>query len=118
MFCTACGNETREVDHYCPRCGERTAAGEEARRQGRTGYYAPRRLTRLMYDKSVAGVCSGIARYLDIDVTLVRIAVIAGIILSGGLGLLVYIAAWIIMPKDYGHQPPVAAEPAHSKTGV
>jgi phage shock protein PspC (stress-responsive transcriptional regulator) len=109
MFCTACGNEIREIDNHCPGCGERTARGEEARRQGQTGYYAPRRLTRLMYDKSVAGVCAGIAKYLDVDVTLVRIAVIAGIILSGGLGLLVYLGAWIIMPKDYGHQAPTAA---------
>jgi phage shock protein PspC (stress-responsive transcriptional regulator) len=70
-----------------------------------------------MYDKSVAGVCAGLAKYLDIDVTLVRIAAIAGIILSGGLGLLVYLAAWIIMPKDYGHQPPLAAESARPANG-
>jgi phage shock protein PspC (stress-responsive transcriptional regulator) len=33
-------------------------------------------------------------------VTLVRLLVVAGTLCSGGLGLLAYIAAWIIMPRD------------------
>jgi phage shock protein PspC (stress-responsive transcriptional regulator) len=51
-------------------------------------------------EKRIAGVCSGLARYFEVDVTLVRLLVVAGTLCSGGLGLLAYIAAWIIMPRD------------------
>jgi phage shock protein PspC (stress-responsive transcriptional regulator) len=51
-------------------------------------------------EKRIGGVCSGLARYFEVDVTLVRLLVVAGSLCSGGLGLLAYIAAWIIMPRD------------------
>ena len=42
------------------------------------------------------GVCSGIANYTGLDVTLIRIALVAGIIIGGGALIPVYfIAAWI-----------------------
>jgi phage shock protein PspC (stress-responsive transcriptional regulator) len=65
----------------------------------------------LSYDKSIAGVCSGLAKYMDLDVTLVRVLMITGTIFSGGLLILGYIAAWILMPVDYGIRMP-AAHPA------
>jgi phage shock protein PspC (stress-responsive transcriptional regulator) len=45
-------------------------------------------------------VCAGLARYFEVDVTLVRLLVVAGTLCSGGLGLLAYIAGWIIMPRE------------------
>jgi phage shock protein C len=51
-------------------------------------------------DKRIAGVCAGLARYFEVDVTLVRLLVVAATLCSGGLGLLAYIAAWIIMPRE------------------
>ena len=65
-----------------------------------------------MWDKKIAGVCSGFAQYLDVDVTLVRLAVVAGTLFSGGIGLLAYIAAWIIMPSDRYVRPFAAVGPA------
>ena len=57
-----------------------------------------KRLTR-SNNKMIAGVCSGFAEYYNIDPTLVRV-IFAGItILSMGTGLLVYLAAWMLMPK-------------------
>jgi phage shock protein C len=51
-----------------------------------------------MNDRMIAGVCAGFARYLGVDVTLVRIL---WVVLSfSGVGLIGYIVAWIIMPKD------------------
>jgi len=82
------------------------------------GYYAPRRLFRLTYDKSIPGVCAGFAKYLDLDVTLVRVVVLAVTVFTGCLpGLLAYLAAMIVMPKDDGMRrqapdpamPPMAA---------
>src|SRR6266853_5883028 len=80
--------------------------GSEARRQNTSGYGAPRRLYRLTSDKKIAGVCTGLVQYLDVDATLVGLVVAAGTIFSGGLGLLAYIIAWITMPGD-SRVPPV-----------
>jgi phage shock protein PspC (stress-responsive transcriptional regulator) len=67
-----------------------------------------------MWDKKIAGVCSGFAQYLDVDVTLVRLTVVAGTLFSGGIGLLAYIAAWIIMPSDRYVRPLSAAAAPHT----
>ena len=102
MFCTKCGVELQENDLFCSKCGKPT----------RPGYAAAERasaiLSRPMDRKKLGGVCAGFARYFDMDVTLMRILWLAGVILSGGLVLLVYIAAWILMPKDY---PAPAGQP-------
>jgi phage shock protein C len=93
MYCTECGLEIRDDDRFCSRCGRRTEAGE-----------APNPARRLMLDKrnkKIAGVCAGFARYLDADVTLVRVVCL---ILAFGLGVgfIAYPAAWIVMPSDHG----------------
>ena len=100
MYCTNCGTQTGDADKFCRECGHETKVGRTANRQTASGYGPPRRLYRVTYDKRIAGVCSGLARYFEVDVTLVRLLVVAGTLCSGGLGLLAYIAAWIIMPKD------------------
>lgn len=50
-------------------------------------------------DKKLCGVCGGIAEYFDLDPTLVRLGWVIFCAL-GGSGLLAYIIAAIIMPKD------------------
>lgn len=57
-----------------------------------------RRLTLSSSDKKIAGVCGGIAEYFSIDPTLVRVIAVVLAFFGGG-GILVYLAAWIIMPK-------------------
>jgi phage shock protein PspC (stress-responsive transcriptional regulator) len=47
----------------------------------------------------VAGVCSGLGRYLNIDPTIVRLIFVL-MFLLGGHGLLVYIILWIVMPSE------------------
>jgi phage shock protein C len=62
----------------------------------------------------LAGVCAGLAEYLNVDVTLVRLAFIL-ITLAGGAGLLAYIVAAIVMPDQGqvgGYRPPNSREPA------
>ncbi|MDO4617536.1 MAG: PspC domain-containing protein [Lachnospiraceae bacterium] len=49
-------------------------------------------------DRKIAGVCSGIAEYFDIDPTIVRLVWLL-FVLGGGSGILVYIIAAIIMPE-------------------
>jgi len=47
----------------------------------------------------VAGVCGGIAEYFAIDSTLVRLLAVL-VVLLGGAGVVAYIIAWIIIPKN------------------
>lgn len=58
-----------------------------------------RRLTRSVQNKTIAGVCGGLAEYLDVDVTLIRVAFIIGIF-TNGIGLLAYIIMWIATPTQ------------------
>lgn len=50
-------------------------------------------------DKKVAGVCGGIAEYLNIDSTLIRLAWVL-FCLAGGSGIVIYIVAALIMPNE------------------
>ena len=105
MYCTSCGTQLQDTANYCSDCGRQTARSAAAGPQG-----APRRLYRLAYDKKLGGVCAGLAKYLDVDVTLIRIAAVAAFFCSGGLVFLAYIVAIFIMPVDYGFPAPVATE--------
>jgi phage shock protein C len=58
-----------------------------------------KRLTRRSNDRMVAGVCSGVADYLGLDVTLVRLLTVVAAIFSVGAVAVAYIAAWILMPE-------------------
>jgi len=60
--------------------------------------YAEKKLYRDMDDRVVAGVCSGIAHFLNTDAKWIRVAVLLMAFL-GGFGFLVYAILWIIMPK-------------------
>lgn len=50
-------------------------------------------------DKVIGGVCGGIANYLNIDVTLVRILALISIFL-GSLGFWAYMIFWIVAPEE------------------
>ena len=47
----------------------------------------------------IAGVCGGIAEYFDVDSTLVRLLTVL-VVLLGGAGVIAYIIAWIVIPKN------------------
>jgi phage shock protein PspC (stress-responsive transcriptional regulator) len=67
-----------------------------------------RQLRRSADGKMLAGVASGIARYFGADVTLVRV-IIAALTLLNGVGVALYIAAWLLIPEDGSDQPVAAA---------
>jgi phage shock protein C len=58
----------------------------------------PQRLHRSATDRVVAGVCGGIAEYLSIDPSLVRIAFVVATL--WGVGLLIYVVLAIILPVE------------------
>jgi phage shock protein PspC (stress-responsive transcriptional regulator) len=57
------------------------------------------RLRRSVTDRHVAGVAGGIARHLDVDPIIIRVALVVATFF-GGAGLLLYVAAWILVPEE------------------
>ncbi len=55
-------------------------------------------------DRKIAGVCGGIAEYLEIDPTLVRL-IWALVVFAGGSGVLLYIIASVIMEDAPDYVP-------------
>ena len=99
MFCPQCGREAANGANYCSHCG--------------TSICPPpprpvKKLYRSRTDRKVAGVCAGIADYLDIDPTLVRLIWVATVLFAGG-GILGYLIAWIVLPEE----PLFVPAPAH-----
>jgi len=65
----------------------------------------PRReLYRLPQQGKVAGVCAGVADYFGFETWLVRIVFISGVLLSGAMFVVAYIAAWFILDVKPGHE--------------
>ncbi len=60
---------------------------------------AVKRLSRTSGDKVIGGVCGGVAKFTNIDPTLLRIATLL-LVLFGGLSLWIYIILWIFLPLD------------------
>jgi len=58
-----------------------------------------KKLYRSRKDYMIGGVCGGIAEYFDVDSTLVRLLAVL-VVLLGGAGVIAYIIAWIIVPKN------------------
>jgi phage shock protein C len=64
-------------------------------------------LVRTRDGRMLAGVCAGLADYLGLDVTLVRVLWAVVSVITGGAGALAYLVAWIIIP-DQGQKSPLA----------
>jgi phage shock protein C len=58
-----------------------------------------RKLYRSNSDKMIAGVCAGLADYVNIDPTVMRLIFVI-LFLLGGNGLLLYVILWILMPEQ------------------
>jgi phage shock protein C len=63
----------------------------------------PRQLSRPVSDRMLAGVAAGIASYLDVDVTIVRI-LFAVLAVMGGAGVPIYLAGWLLIPEEGAEQ--------------
>jgi phage shock protein C len=59
-----------------------------------------KRLFRNEHEKVVAGVSSGVAEYMEVDVTIIRLLFVLSTIFLVGTGILVYIIMWIVVPVN------------------
>ena len=102
MHCINCGSELSAGFRFCPQCGSpvpgQAPAAEVARPAGR--------VMRSRTDRKVAGVCAGLGRYFGVDVTLLRVLTVVLTVWPLGLGLIVYVICWIIMPNEPLLLPP------------
>jgi phage shock protein C len=99
MYCNACGKAIVDDGRFCSYCGN--VVGNPP---------IPKKLIRSRSDRKIAGVCSGFARYLELDVSLVRILWFFIMLATGVVpGLIAYILAWIIIPEEPELKPVVAA---------
>ena len=93
MFCSHCGKQMDPAARFCPACG----ALVPPVMVGRAPF--PGQLTRPRYPRVIAGVCSGLALHYGWDLSTVRIIAVVALFLSVGTAMLLYFAAWIIIPE-------------------
>ncbi|SFE14731.1 phage shock protein C (PspC) family protein [Actinopolyspora alba] len=67
--------------------------------QAPTGQHREHRFRRSRDERMIAGVCGGAAELFGIDVTIVRIVLVAATLVGFGTGLLIYLACWLIVPE-------------------
>ena len=93
MTCLRCQRDVAPEASYCPACGAPQHGAQAPA-------WTQRRLVRIPAEEKIAGVCAGIADYLDVDVTLVRALWLALSIVPGAIvgGIVAYVLAWIVMP--------------------
>ncbi len=102
MMCLQCGHVSAPDVNFCSFCG---VAAQKPTSLSR------RRLVRPRNPRIIAGVCSGVALFFGWDVMLVRILFAVFTCLTTGVGLLVYVAAWLLLPEAQ------YALPSGSRTG-
>ncbi len=69
-----------------------------------------KRLARSRSDRMIAGVCGGLAEYLNIDPVLVRLGfVLAEILTAGAGGIIAYLILWVVMPEKERVVAPIEA---------
>ena len=74
-------------------------AGDAARQEDEEAEPETRKLYRSRTDRSIAGICGGLAAYFDSDPTLIRLLMLL-LILFGGLSIWAYIILWIVIPEE------------------
>ena len=93
MTCPQCARDVEPDSTFCRYCGATLVPPPIPP--------ASKRLARLPSEGRLAGVCAGLAAYLEVDVTIVRLAWVVLSIFPGALigGVLAYLGAWLIMPE-------------------
>ena len=93
MTCRHCQQSLPADSNFCPTCGT------DQRQPTAVPPFDPRQLRRSATKRKFAGVCGGIAEYVDIELTIVRLIWVILSIVPGAIfgGIAVYLLAWLIM---------------------
>ena len=96
MNCYNCRKDIADGSRYCYLCG--------ASQRATTPLPPPREpgapLRRSRSDKMIGGVCSGFARHFGWEVSLTRVIWASLAVLTHGIGFIVYLICWIVIPME------------------
>ncbi len=73
------------------------------------------RLRRSTTDRKIAGVAGGLGRHLNIDPTILRVIFVV-LVFFGGAGLLLYGAAWLLIPEEGSDDATISTSPSTRNT--
>ena len=100
MNTSASDTESNYTAEPSPQDGHSSSAGQH-------GAFGHRQLSRPVDDRMLAGVASGLARYLGVDVTIVRI--VLAVLVFTGPGVPIYLAGWLLIPEE-GAEASIASD--------
>lgn len=92
-------NSIGRVEDFDDEGGKEETTREEASSSNGTSGIGYRKLLRDENNKVLGGVCSGVAHYLGIDITVARV-IFAILFFSFGIGFLAYIILWVVVPSS------------------
>lgn len=110
-----------EMEQIIKEMGPVEGAGEEPKPAGKPAAPARvRRLYRIKEEAVISGVCAGLAAYIGLDATIVRIIFALLTLFSGGSWVLVYILLFFLVPPARTEEQKAAAygEPFTAKEWV
>jgi phage shock protein PspC (stress-responsive transcriptional regulator) len=99
--CPHCAEEIRVEASKCRYCGSFV-----------DGHALTRTWYRSRRGKRIAGVCAGLAEEFGISVTVLRLAFLLGTLTGIGIGIVIYLALWVVMP--YRPESPAQWLPART----
>lgn len=98
MYCSYCGKECAADANFCPACGKASRNATNGPR--------PATIVRPRAPRVIAGVCSGFAVHFGWDLMWTRILFTVFTFFTSGVGVILYLIAWVILPDGLYALPP------------
>lgn len=92
VYCSRCGISQAEGARFCSNCG--------AAMNVTPGAAGVRPLVRPRVGRQIAGVCLALAQAYGWDIGIVRVLTVLGLVFSGGIVGVAYLAGWIGIPEE------------------
>lgn len=105
VYCNRCGTEQPVSARFCSNCGAGIGVPP--------GVGGVRPLVRPRVGRQIAGVCLALSQAYGWDIGIVRVVTVLGLVFSGGIVGVAYLAGWIGIPEE-----PLQPQPGAYPPGV